>query len=217
MTFRSLFLPHLTRRLNYPHYRKYSQYREEIRQDCKGRCVYCDVHENELGGADQMTIDHFRPKSIDEFKHLQHEPTNLVWACRICNENKQSKWPAIGTSQTYVKDQGFIDPFIEDRNLFFDVTITGEFVALANPARWMIARLRLNRSNVQRIRRKRIESYKLCENASIYCLQIESQYKAKAIIVADDPAAQAIVEELAAILEETRALIVQLAFDDTLY
>lgn len=49
-----LFFPLLKRREQYSvkrdgkYYADYSRYKEEIRVDCLGRCVYCDTHENEL-------------------------------------------------------------------------------------------------------------------------------------------------------------------------
>ena len=51
-----LFFPNLRRREQYrtnsngEYYANYQEYKQEIRKDCLGRCVYCDLHENELGG-----------------------------------------------------------------------------------------------------------------------------------------------------------------------
>jgi 5-methylcytosine-specific restriction endonuclease McrA len=91
----NLFFPRLQRRSNYSVKRtgdfyEYSHYKQEIREDCLGRCVYCDSHENEVGGHECMELDHFKPKKYDEHKHLINHPSNLVWSCRGCNRLKTS-------------------------------------------------------------------------------------------------------------------------------
>ena len=77
-----LFFPKLRRRKQYrtnrdgEYYANYQEYKQEIRQDCLGRCVYCDCHENELSGQTGMDIDHFRPKA--KFPKLDTK------VCTIC-------------------------------------------------------------------------------------------------------------------------------------
>jgi 5-methylcytosine-specific restriction endonuclease McrA len=79
-----LFFPRLSRRGEYRrtrsggYYADYSEYKQEIREDCLGRCVYCDTHENETGGAESMELDHFRPKKYPEYANLINNPHNLV-------------------------------------------------------------------------------------------------------------------------------------------
>ncbi len=73
MKVEALFFPLLKRRKQYKtkrdgnYYANYNEYRQEIREDCLGRCVYCDRHENEIGGSESMKLDHFRPE-----KHFTH-------------------------------------------------------------------------------------------------------------------------------------------------
>ena len=57
----------------------YAHYRTAIAEDCKYRCVYCDCHEDCVGGRETMEIDHFRPWNkkfgvLEEkkFAHLEH-------------------------------------------------------------------------------------------------------------------------------------------------
>ena len=115
MTADSLFFPMLRRRKQYrtkrdgEHFADYHRYRQEIREDCLGRCVYCDLHEHEFSGQKSMQLDHFRPEV--KFPYLANDPHNLVWACGPCNRGKWNRWPALETDDTFVDDEGFIDPF----------------------------------------------------------------------------------------------------------
>jgi hypothetical protein len=156
----SLFFPELRRRKEYSTKRNgehyvYSRYKQEIREDCLGRCVYCDAHENENGGAECMELDHFRPQKYKEHEHLVNDPNNLVWACRGCNRLKSDHWPALGIVGTVLGNEGFIDPFEQDRQDYFAVLEDGKVVALRPPAGYMITLLALNRSSRKRLRELR--------------------------------------------------------------
>ncbi|HYT41862.1 MAG TPA: HNH endonuclease [Methylomirabilota bacterium] len=158
MSYKSLYFPKLKRRVKYSNYTHYRHFRQEIREDCLGRCVYCDAHENEIGGQEAMTLDHFKPKS--SFPHLAHEPFNLLWACQTCNRLKDNYWPAIGTPHTLAKNQrGFVDPFTEHLAKYFDILPNGQFVALKPPANFIISTLKLNRSSAKKIREQRNRRY----------------------------------------------------------
>src|SRR5581483_7766190 len=168
MSFEALFFPVLIRRKRYSNYKKHSDYRQEIREDCQGRCVYCDAHENELGGAEYMTLDHLRPKSYRQYTGLAHNPTNLLWSCHTCNNKKENHWPAIGTSHTFIGAKGFLDPFLHNRRDYFSVKDTGELSATKDPATYMIQLLVLNRSASMMIRAKRIKNYQTYERMRKY-------------------------------------------------
>src|SRR5215212_6748366 len=108
-----LFFPNLLRRIQYTakkngQFYEYRYYKQEVREDCLGRCIYCDSHENEVGGVECMELDHFRPKKYDEYKHLVNDPRNLVWTCRGCNRLKTSVWPALGLDGLIRNHEGFI-------------------------------------------------------------------------------------------------------------
>jgi len=163
MAHQSLHFPELTRRPKYERRADYREYRQDIRVDCQGRCVYCDAHENELGGKEKMTIDHFRPKS--RFSRLKHDPHNLVWACSICNGYKEDDWPAFGTPHTCVNSKGFIDPFVEKLCEYFDVLPDGSLQAIKDPALYLIDKLKLNRTGSKKIRENRNKRYERKQEA----------------------------------------------------
>lgn len=158
-----LFFPKLRRRKQYctnsngEYYANYKRYKQEIRQDCLGRCVYCDLHENELGGQTGMHIDHFRP--TDKFCELVNNPHNLVWSCATCNNKKSNHWPALGAINTFVGNKGFIDPFKENRLDYFKVQSNGAIIPLKPPAKYIIELLRPNRRVPRRTRELRYEAY----------------------------------------------------------
>jgi len=158
---RSPFFPQLVRRAEYSvkqngRYYEYGHYKQEIREDCLGRCVYCDSHENEVGGVECMEMDHFRPKKYPVHEHLVNDPRNLVWACRGCNRLKTSTWPALGLDVLIVNGEGFIDPFVDRLSDYFEIKADGELVPLKPAAHYLVTILALNRVSKRRIREMRL-------------------------------------------------------------
>jgi hypothetical protein len=158
---KSLFFPNLTRRDVYSvkangQFYIYSHYRAEIAEDCQHRCVYCDALADEVGGAEAMQLDHFRPESFPEFANLINDPRNIHYACGRCNLWKSDWWPASGTNNTHNGTDGFVDPFIEDRQVYFEVAANGTIRPLRPPASYMIRLLRLDREFLRKLRELRI-------------------------------------------------------------
>jgi len=149
--------PVLKRRKSYTKKSRYNQYRKEIREDCQYRCVYCDVHEDEIGGEVVMTLDHFRPKNYPQFKNLENNPLNLLWSCGTCNHHKDNDWPAYGSNSTFVGEKGYIDPFQVDRSEYFGINNDGNLLPLKHPAKYMIDTLDLNREFLRKVRFLRSE------------------------------------------------------------
>jgi|ERR1035438_9747093 hypothetical protein len=175
----SLFFPSLKRRRSYStkgngRFYSYRYFREsfqyEIAEDCACRCVYCDVHENEVGGREQMEIDHFRPYTRKGFEHLEDNPDNFHHACGRCNLLKSDKWPSAHPTEPHDGIVGFIDPFADNRRLYFRVAADGELTAQRPPAQYLIRVLALNRRylkllRLRRIYRARLQAY-FAENSS---------------------------------------------------
>jgi hypothetical protein len=161
----SLFFPFLKRRARYSiksdgQFYVYNYYREkfhyEIAEDCLCKCVYCDSHESEVGGRDFMQIDHFRPYTRKGFEELKDDPNNFHHACGRCNLLKSDKWPSSHATDPHDGVVGFIDPFNEDRKLYFSVAIDGELMPLRAPAQYLIRVLALNRPHLKLLRTRRI-------------------------------------------------------------
>lgn len=161
----SEFFPSLKRRTNYAAkssggryaYRYYREnFQHEIAEDCLCRCVYCDSHEAEMGGREQMQIDHFRPYTRAGFEHLEDAPENFHHACVRCNSLKSDKWPSTHPTEPHDGTVGFVDPFADDRRRYFRVAEDGELVPLQHPAEYLIRVLALNRRHLKLLRLRRI-------------------------------------------------------------
>jgi HNH endonuclease len=137
----------------------YSHYRVAIAEDCGYRCVYCDNHEDVIGGREAMEIDHFRPwqkifgpLKEKRFEHLKNEPKNLVHSCGVCNGYKRDFWPTEDTNRSHDDFKGWIEPFDECRSDFLKAKQDGTLDALKAPAEYQIRKLRLNRPLLARLR-----------------------------------------------------------------
>lgn len=130
----------------------YTDWKEQIANDCFKQCVYCAINEAPWGGIDHYHIDHFRPKSIEEFKALLNIITNLYYCCPICNRFKQDDWP----NEPDDLDQiCYPDPSDNDYNTLFSMdrgnyTLTGLYVA----SKYLVNRLYLNRPQLVYERRE---------------------------------------------------------------
>src|ERR1043166_8769090 len=155
------FFPRLTRRDSYSkkkdgnYYAEYAHYREEVAEDCLFRCAYCDVHQEEIGGERLMQLDHFRPKSRPEYATLVNDPTNLLYACFVCNSQKSDLWPAKAKEKTHEDGAGFVDPFHTDRSTVFECESAGRLSVRADPGAYLIHLLLLNRPFMCRLREVR--------------------------------------------------------------
>ena len=155
-----LFFLDINRRTQYSrttggtYYKDYQHYRTEISEDCKHRCVYCDITEPEIG-FEGMVLDHFRPTK--HFSELVNDPTNIVLSCPKCNRLKSDHWPA-GKSMSYTHNgvSGFLDPFIESRLDYFVVEADGHIFSIKHPAGYIEKILLLNRISRVRVRLLRI-------------------------------------------------------------
>ncbi|MFH1908914.1 MAG: hypothetical protein ABIL11_16295 [Chloroflexota bacterium] len=162
-----LFYPVLQRRDEYSlkkngEFYQYQHYRQEIREDCQKRCVYCDIQESECGGEELMVLEHFRPQK--HFANLINNPNNLLYACSGCNRLKSDHWPNLNGHPRITFSsigEGFLDPFSFDRNEYFHVLEDGVLEDIKAPAKYMIRLLALNRETRKIIREIRVEKEKL--------------------------------------------------------
>ena len=55
-----------------------------------GHCSFCDAFP--LEDRTKIPVEHFRPKSREEFAHLAFEWTNLYYCCGYCQSPKREYW-----------------------------------------------------------------------------------------------------------------------------
>jgi hypothetical protein len=122
---------------------EYSDWKQQIADECFNQCVYCSIHEQQFGGIDHYHIDHYRPKSRKEFEALRNDILNLFYACPICNRFKREDWPG---EPTDLNNICYPDPSATDYSTLFELNnslyvITGRYRA----STYVIERLYLNR------------------------------------------------------------------------
>ena len=103
-----------------------------------------------------MELDHFRPWSTPAFAHLKNDPSNLHHACGRCNRLKSANWPSTSATESHDGLLGFIDPFADDRRLYFAVNGDGSLVCKQHPAKYMARLLQLDRPLLRLLRLRRI-------------------------------------------------------------
>lgn len=147
-----MFYPEITRRAEYArtkngnYYSDYSHYRCEITEDCRRRCVYCDIDLDEMGG-EGMQLDHFKPQDIDDVE--PNDPTNLVLSCPKCNRLKSNHWPL-------EPDIAFFEPFTVNRVKNYVVESSGAISDNdCSRTKFKIKLLLLNRPARVQLRRSR--------------------------------------------------------------
>jgi hypothetical protein len=113
---------------------KYGDHRSDLRIDFKNRCGYCNDIESYR--ITWFEIDHFVPKEY--LKTItETDYSNLVYACRSCNNAKRAKWPTKEEKVHHQNDIGFIDPCNDTYNNQFDRLNNGRIVPKTKLGEWI--------------------------------------------------------------------------------
>jgi len=113
---------------------RYTSFKPFIREDFNRRCGYCDDLDVYHGGVRGYQIDHFKPHSIDSFKHLKEEYSNLVYSCPFCNRAKSNKWEDI---------DGFIDPCEKEYDNHLERNNKGQIISKTTQGKYIYTNLNL--------------------------------------------------------------------------
>jgi HNH endonuclease len=117
--------------------------RAQVRRRAECACEFCGISETNSGN--QLTIDHFRPRSKSGSDDLE----NLIYACNACNQYKQDYWPRTETSPR------LWNPRQEPAGQHFLEQADGQLTPLTPTGEFTINRLRLNRSQLIAARQQR--------------------------------------------------------------
>lgn len=117
----------------------YHVYRSQLRTDFNQRCGYCD--DRDAPRATSFEIDHFVPKKVDGSRETDY--TNLVYACRSCNNAKRAKWPTGDKNVANDGTRGWIDPCTEEYDNQFERLSDGRIHPLTQIGTWMYDNLKL--------------------------------------------------------------------------
>jgi HNH endonuclease len=117
--------------------------REQVRQRAHCACEFCGITEIDSGGM--LTIDHFRPRARAGSDELE----NLIYACIARNQYKQDYWPQTETAPTLWNPRQELasQHFVEQEDC--------QLTALTPTGIFTLKRLRLNRSQLIAVRRRR--------------------------------------------------------------
>ncbi|QNS41661.1 HNH endonuclease [Chryseobacterium manosquense] len=123
----------------------YKNHRSDLKNDFKERCGYCnDIY---VWRFASFEIDHFIPRKKDKKTFLtiksETDYSNLVYACKSCNNSKSNKWPTNDENLHNENDIGFIDPCDDNYNLQFDRLNNGQIKAITPLGNWMFKELKL--------------------------------------------------------------------------
>lgn len=128
------------RRTDVPTRSDYRKYREELRADFDCHCGYCG--DRDWPRKEHFEIDHFVPK--EQLKIIrENDYSNLVYACRSCNNAKRAKWPTKDERQPNNGKCGWIDPCDNLYDEQFERTETGAITPKTELGDWMYENLKL--------------------------------------------------------------------------
>lgn len=122
----------------------------------KGCCCYCEA---KVGVVSYPEIEHFKPKSRAEYKHLCYDYNNLQYCCRKCNLAKSDEY-----------DDKMVSPSYEDAGEHF---VYEKYVAKAvdNRGQIMIETIGLNsRKELENSRITIFDRFEKLYNATVNCI-----------------------------------------------
>lgn len=121
---------------------KYSDHRNELQKDYKFRCGYCN--DSDIWRTVWFEIDHFVPqKYLKTIKDTDY--SNLVYACRSCNNSKRANWPSGDELIHHKNDEGFIDPCDDAYDKQFVRATNGRIIHQTQLGKWMYYKLKLHK------------------------------------------------------------------------
>ncbi|MGV3459948.1 MAG: HNH endonuclease [Flavobacterium sp.] len=119
---------------------KYSDHRADLKKDYKCRCGYCG--DTDVWRTVWFEIDHFVPqKYLKTIKDTDY--SNLVYACRSCNNAKRANWPTGEELVHHRNDEGFIDPCDDEYDKQFERHDNGKLTHRTPLGKWMYYKLKL--------------------------------------------------------------------------
>lgn len=125
----------------------YSAHKEDLIIDFKARCGYCnDIHIYKIASFE---IDHFIPRVRNKKPFLSIKSdtdySNLVYACKSCNNSKRNKWPTNDENIPNQNDKGFIDPCDKLYDQQFIRLANGQIKAITKLGDWILKELKLDK------------------------------------------------------------------------
>ncbi len=119
----------------------YTDWKDQLADEGYNQCVYCAIHEGGFGRRNYH-VEHYRPKSCTEFKHLENDITNLFFACCICNSFKSDFWE---DPSDKLDNSAFPDPSKINYSLLFELLSDAKLRGKNVAGSFLVEKLNLNR------------------------------------------------------------------------
>lgn len=117
----------------------YKEHKHELEEDFCGLCGYCGKHfKSTLSDSE---IDHFIPQK--KFPAYKNKYSNLVLACKVCNNKKRSDWPSEDPQKSITDDEekGYVDPATDEYDNHLIRCEDGNIIGITKIGNYMFKRL----------------------------------------------------------------------------
>ena len=116
----------------------WSEHKAELEEDFFGICGYCGKHFKATLCDSQ--IEHFIPKK--KYPEYENKYSNLILACKVCNNKKRSDWPSKDPSKNITDDgkEGYVDPVSDEFDNHLERVSDGNIVGKTDVGRYMAKR-----------------------------------------------------------------------------
>lgn len=117
----------------------FKDHKTELEEDFFGICGYCGKHFKATLCDSQ--IEHFVPKK--KYPDYENKYSNLVLACKVCNNKKRSDWPSGDPSKNITDDgkKGYVDPASDEFDNHLERSGDGNIVHKTDIGEYMAKRL----------------------------------------------------------------------------
>ena len=155
----------------FPTTKHYWEWKENLAKEGLDQCVYCAINVTPFGGIRNFHVEHYKPKSLPQFKSLEHDFKNTFFACSICNCFKGNDWPNDPSDALNIK--AYPDPSQFDYSLLFSFTEDYKLTSNTVTGKYLIEKLFLNRPQLILERR----TYYLMRSLKEEFLKLKNWYK----------------------------------------
>lgn len=117
----------------------WTKHKQELEEDFFGICGYCGKHFKATFCDSQ--IEHFIPKK--KYPEYENKYSNLILACKVCNNKKRSDWPSADPTKNVTDDRkkGYIDPATDEYDNNLKRCEDGSIIGITDVGKYMCNRL----------------------------------------------------------------------------
>jgi len=115
------------------------QHKADLEKDFHGMCGYCGKHFKATLCDSQ--IEHFIPKK--KYPEYENRYSNLILACKVCNNKKRSDWPSNDPLKHITDDgnKGYVDPTTNEFDDHLERKSDGNIDGKTAVGKYMVRRL----------------------------------------------------------------------------